>query len=182
MMSNSRVSISGKINDLIWNDEEFYNYLSQHKKASAANKFPRYDQWYSEEDGLHMAFALAGYSIDDISIFVSDSELTVSSNSQRIPDESSADHDKDLINKRSEVPNLMDDELLYIPPKKPSSSVTLGVIVRGIARRSFRTKFVLNNHFDLTMTSATMKNGLLEVVIPKKKEVDRLKIIEIKEK
>ena len=36
-----RVSISGRIIDLLWMDDEFYREVSALKKASSSNKFPR---------------------------------------------------------------------------------------------------------------------------------------------
>lgn len=160
----TRVSIPGKIYDLIWSDEEFFRDMSQNKKASTNNKFPRYDQWCSD-DGLHMAFALAGYSASDIKISVRDSEVTVSSFSE-----------KQELEQEPEV-----DDGLEFAERKPLPSVSYGVIVRGIARRNFKTKFVLHQMFDTSMTKASMKNGLLEIVVPKREQDKTTKIIEIKE-
>lgn len=160
----ARVSIPGKIYDLVWNDEEFYREISQNKKALQTNKFPRYDQWCSD-NGLHMAFALAGYSSSDIKISIRDSEMIVSSISERQDSEP-----------ESEV-----DENGDILERKALPAVQYGVIVRGIARRSFKTKFVLHKMFDLDMTIATMKNGLLEIVVPRKKEENIQRFITIKE-
>lgn len=162
--ATARVSIPGKIYELIWNDEEFYRDISQNKKTLSTNKFPRYDQWCTEE-GLHMAFALAGYSISDIKILVKDNEITVSSLSEK----QESDQDFDI------------EESGEIPERKPSPSVHMGVIVRGIARRNFKTKFVLHKSFDANAAKATMKNGLLEILIPKKKQETTPNFIEIKE-
>lgn len=160
----TRVSIPGKIYDLIWSDEEFFRDISQSKKASTANKFPRYDQWCNE-DGLHMAFALAGYSASDIKVSIRDSEITVSSFSEKQEPEQEVE---------------MEDGLEF-SERKALPSVSYGVIVRGIARRNFKTKFVLHQMFDTNMTKATMKNGLLEIVVPKREQDKTTKIIEIKE-
>lgn len=159
-----RVSIPGRIYDLIWNDEEFFRDMSQNKKASTTNKFPRYDQWCDEE-GLHMAFALAGYSSSDIKISVKDNEVTVSSFAEKQEPE----HEPEA------------DDGLEFAERKALPSVNYGVIVRGIARRNFKTKFVLHQMFDTNMIKASMKNGLLEIIVPKLDHEKTIKIIEIKE-
>jgi len=160
-----RVSIPGKIYDLIWNDEEFFRDISSNKKASSANKFPRYDQWCTD-DGLHMAFALAGYSASDIKISVINNEISVSS----VSDSQEPETDMEI------------DETIVVPERKALPSVNYGIIIRGIARRSFKTKFVLHQIFDTSMTMASMKNGLLEIVIPKINQENIIKTIEVKEK
>ena len=181
-----RVSIPGKIHDLIWNDEEFYNVISQNKKAITAGKFPKYDQWCSD-DGLHMAFALAGYSSEDVIVSIKGSELTVCSKQAKTQSDEMSEIESTLefVKKLNEVvqENKENGDGLFptIETKKPSFSVSMGVIVRGIARRSFKTRFVLNEMFDLSMTKASMKNGLLEIVVPKKEHETKLMIVEIKE-
>lgn len=159
-----RVSIPGRMYDLIWNDEEFFRDLSQNKKASTTNRFPRYDQWCDEE-GLHMACALAGYSASDIKVSVKDNEITVSSFAEK----------QDL------EPESENDDNLEFTERKALPSVSYGVIVRGIARRNFKTKFVLHQMFDTNMAMASMKNGLLEVIVPKRTYEKTIKNIEIKE-
>lgn len=167
----TRVSIPGRVYDLIWSDEDFFREVSQNKKASSNNKFPRYDQWCSDE-GLHMAFALAGYSLDDVKITATDNSITVSSSSEK--------GDRDITPKRgSLVESEVDDEAEL--ERKPLPSINYGVIVRGIARRNFQTRFVLNEIFDTTKSKATMKDGLLEIVVPKRAEKKATKNIEIKE-
>jgi len=175
-----RVSIPGKIHDLIWNDEEFYNVISQNKKAITTSKFPKYDQWCND-DGLHMAFALAGYSAEDITILVKGSEINVCSKQSNIQSEEMSD--LEFVKKNSELVKEHEEngDGFFPPLKKPSSSVSMGVIVRGIARRSFKTRFVLNEMFDLSMTKAYMKNGLLEIVVPKKEHETKPMIVEVKE-
>jgi len=176
----TRVSIPGKIYDLIWSDEEFFRDISQNKKAITTSKFPKYDQWCSD-DGLHMAFALAGYSAEDITILVKGSEINVCSKQSNIQSEEMSD--LEFVKKLAEsVQEHEENGDGFFPPlKKPSTSVSLGVIVRGIARRSFKTRFVLNEMFDLSMTKASMKNGLLEIVVPKREQDKTTKTIEIKE-
>jgi len=160
-----RVSVPGRIYDLFWNDEEFYREISQNKKATTtSNKFPKYDQWCAD-DGLHMAFALAGYSASDIKISVKDNEIVVSSFSE----------------KQEVEQEVESEDGLEFSERKALPSVSYGIIVRGIARRNFKTKFILHQMFDTIMTKATMKNGLLEIVVPRKKEETNQRFIEIKE-
>jgi len=166
--NTARISIPGKVYDLLWNDEEFYSFLSQNKKALTSNKFPRYDQWCGE-DGLHMAFALAGYSSSDIKISTNNNEITVSS----FVDKQESDGEIEVARTPDDLPDLVE--------RRPMPSVSYGVIVRGIARRNFKTKFVLNRMFDTSMATATMKNGLLEIVVPKRIEQETTRNIEIKE-
>jgi len=140
-----RASIPGKINDLIWENEELLREITQNKKyAYAEAKFPRYDQ-YMEGDKLKMAFALAGYSSADIKITSTDTELTIQSSddikSQEVEDDSSG---------------------------KPKPTLQCGSIIRGIARRKFKIRFTLHSMFDPIAAEATMKNGLLELTIPSK--------------
>ena len=74
---NSRLSIPGKIIDLLWYDDEFFREVTNIKKASDV-KFPKYDHWL-ESNNFFMEFALAGYSAEDISIVVQDNELVLKS-------------------------------------------------------------------------------------------------------
>jgi HSP20 family molecular chaperone IbpA len=55
------------------------------------------------------------------------------------------------------------------------------MIVRGIARRNFKTKYFINPSFDLLNTKASMRNGLLEILIPNKAE-EAMKPIDIEER
>jgi HSP20 family molecular chaperone IbpA len=160
----SRVSIPGRVLDLLWKDDEFFRDIVSHKKASSAGKFPRCDQW-CDDDGFHMAFALAGYSPEDVSISVKGGELFLSGVGSKVS--LSDDHS----------PNGDEDEY---PAKVPKIGVQQGIIVRGIARRNFKTKYFINSSFDLRKAKASMKNGLLEILMPKK-EVEDLKTIDIKE-
>ena len=153
----NRVSISGKIIDLLWADDEFYREVSSLKKASAhgGGKFPKCDQWCDEE-GFHMAFALAGYSTKDIQVQTSGYELYISGvgTKQEVA--------KDASSSGSEG---SDD----YPVKHPNLQIQQGMIVRGIARRNFKTKYFMSPDFDLSRAKALMNNGLLEVVVPRTK-------------
>jgi len=144
-----RASIPGKINDLIWNDEEFFSGITANKKYQSADvKFPRYDQ-YMEDDMLKMAFALAGYSPCDIIVSATDTDITIQSSSQ-----------KDDEIERS----VMEGE----GSNSPRPTLQFGSIIRGIARRNFKVRFTLHSLFNPLETKAIMKNGLLEISIPKK--------------
>lgn len=160
----SRVSIPGRVLDLLWADDEFFRDVTSHKKASSSGKFPRCDQW-CDEAGFHMAFALAGYSPCDVTVCVRHNELYVEGLGSKVDVSSlstSADADASM-----GVTVDGDDEY---PAKIPKLGVQHGIIVRGIARRNFKTKYFINSSFELSKTKASMKNGLLEVLIPRKEE------------
>lgn len=157
MQNVGRVSISGRIIDLLWMDDEFYREVSALKKASSSNKFPRTDQWCDGE-GFHMAFALAGYSVGDISIDFAGNQMIISGNGSKMNGEASEPSDVG-----SESIKNIDDEY---PQRGKNKQIQQGIIVRGIARRSFRSKYYISPNFDLSSAHATMKDGLLEVVIP----------------
>jgi len=55
------------------------------------------------------------------------------------------------------------------------------MIVRGIARRNFKTKYFINQFFDTAKAIAIMNNGLLEIIVPKSKK-QSLEKIKIQEK
>jgi len=146
-----RASIPGRVNDLIWNDEEFFREITLNKKYQSADvKFPRYDQ-YMEEDMLKMAFALAGYSPEDISVSATDTDIVIQSSLQK-------EDDVDKSGSEAEVAQS----------SHPKPALQVGSIIRGIARRNFKVRFTLHSLFNPLETKATMKNGLLEVSIPKK--------------
>ena len=157
MQNVGRVSISGRIIDLLWMDDEFYREVSSLKKASSSNKFPRTDQWCDTE-GFHMAFALAGYSVDDIRIDFAGNQMIISGNGSKMNGEAS----EPLVVGDESIKNI-DDEY---PQRGKNKQIQQGIIVRGIARRSFRSKYYISPNFDLNLAYATMKDGLLEVVIP----------------
>jgi len=160
----SRVSVPGRIFDLLWNDDEFYREVGGNKKVTSAGKFPRCDQW-CDEDGFHMAFALAGYSPADVSITAEGSLLCIGgigSKSERISRNQPA----------GEETNNSDE----YPPKSPSTGVQQGMIVRGIARRNFRAKYFVHPGFDLKLSTASMKDGMLEVFVPRTGAIKPIKI------
>lgn len=138
----NRLSIPGKIINTLFNDDTFFREVASSKKISLQN-FPKYDQWF---DGSHffMEFALAGYSADDILVEYSGSTLTIKN--KDVHDDSA-----DLDSK---------DE------RDPKSKIHHGVIVRGIARRRFKSDFYISEVFNLSEVSAAMENGLLKIKIP----------------
>ena len=60
----------------------------------------------------------------------------------------------------------------------PKAKMQNGIISRGIARRSFTYGLVLSGEYDLNNMSASMENGLLHVIVPKKENILR-KVIKI---
>jgi|TARA_R110001583_G_scaffold16234_29_gene66414 HSP20 family molecular chaperone IbpA len=149
-----RVSIPGRIVDLLLSDDEFYREVSSLKKASTSGRFPKCDQW-CDSTGFHMAFALAGYSSNDIEIYSEDCMLIVRSNKGSSGSEST---------KRDSESGEPND----YPVKPAHPQIQQGMIVRGIARRNFRARFFIRPEFDLKSTKARMNNGLLEITIPKR--------------
>lgn len=148
---NSRLSIPGKIIDLLWYDDEFFREVTNIKKASDV-KFPKYDHWL-ESNNFFMEFALAGYSAEDISIVVQDNELVLKSTRSSKTD--------DVADVDANATELISNTQLKIQK---------GVVVRGIARRNFEVKFLISSEFDLEQATASMKNGLLQVIVPVKKD------------
>ena len=164
----SRVSVPGRIFDLLWSDDEFYREVGSNKKVTSAGKFPRCDQW-CDDKGFYMAFALAGYSPADVSISVDGNLLCIGGVGSKV------DKDRVLL---SGEPSADADEY---PAKSPKTGVQRGMIVRGIARRNFKTKYFIHSGFNLKLATASMKDGMLEVFVPKSEAVEPIKI-NVKEK
>ena len=148
----NKVSVPGRVIDLLWTDEEYFREVSSSKKVSSSGKFPRCDQW-CDEDGLHMAFALAGYAPNDISVSSYMNQISITGNAP-------GSHASVLDSSGS----TEGDEY---PAKEPKKIVQQGMIVRGIARRNFKVKFYINSEFNANNSVAKMRNGLLEIVIPR---------------
>jgi HSP20 family molecular chaperone IbpA len=162
----SRVSVPGRIFDLLWVDDEFYREVSGNKKISSSGKFPRCDQW-CDEKGFYIAFALAGYSPSDVDVSAENNMLLISglgANSTGKAVETVAEKE--------------DDEY---PTKSPNLGVQQGMIVRGIARRNFKAKYFVHSDFDLSLSTASMKDGMLEIFVPRGKSFKPIKI-NVKEK
>ncbi len=133
----NRVTVPCKIIDHLYNDEEFFRDVTSLKKVSLS-RFPKNDQWVSEE-GFHMVFALAGYGPEDLSLEVSGSRVIISSKEQLPPVEEGT---------------------------RPKQVVSHGVVNRGIARRNFKVSYFISEEFDASMLSASMNKGLLTIMIP----------------
>jgi HSP20 family molecular chaperone IbpA len=164
---SSRISIPGRLIQLLLHDDEFFREVMNLKKASTAGSFPKYDQW-CDTDGFHMEFALAGYARKDIEVCYSGQELIVRSlrNNMEVPspisyESSEEDNIPEVVTRSSSLPKIQQ-----------------GAIVRGIARRNFTTNFLISQEFDVSSTRAFVKDGLLHILIPLKGEITT-KTIEI---
>jgi HSP20 family molecular chaperone IbpA len=164
---SSRISIPGRVVQLLLHDDEFFREVMNLKKASTAGSFPKYDQW-CDADGFHMEFALAGYAKKDLEICYSGQELIV--RSVRSNQEPQMYHSSDSL-EEEQIPEV-------ITRNSSSPKIQQGAIVRGIARRNFSTNFLISQEFDVSSTRATVKDGLLHLLIPTKTEITT-KVIEI---
>jgi len=150
-MKTGRVSVPGKIVKMLLSDDQFYREVASSKKISLQN-FPKYDQW-TDELGFNMEFALAGFSKDDVSVEVFGNILTISSVRVEHPPDDVRDFND----------NVGEDDDV----EEPKVRINRGIIVRGIARRSFVTDFLISPEFNLDSITATMGDGLLKITIPK---------------
>lgn len=171
----NRVSIPGRVWDYLWKDDEFYRQVCSNKRVSTSGNFPKCDQW-ADDDGFHMAFALAGYCRDDISIVVVENQVILKGLG-------TSANNEDLT--EAEVLVSLNDssgeEDLEYPVRTPSPIVQRGIIVRGIARRNFSVKYYIHPAFDPTKMSARMKNGLLELIMPKSEVAEAVEITVLEE-
>ena len=108
-----------------------------------------------------MEFALAGYAKKDLEICYSGQELTIRS-----------------VRSNQEVQSITPNESLeeevipeVITRSTSSPKIQQGAIVRGIARRNFSTNFFISQEFDISSAVATVKDGLLHLIIPAKSEI-----------
>lgn len=160
--SRTKYSIPSRVFDLMWSDDEFYRDVFGNKKVNIPS-FPRYDQW-CDGDGFHMEFALAGYSFKDIEITSVGAELLIKSTRMQKPSVLDGDvrgTTEALTSLDDAIDSVIDDSL-----KEPKSKMHQGIINRGIARRDFKVGFSISTDFDPLMASASMKDGLLHIVIP----------------
>lgn len=153
----SRISIPGKIMQLMLHDDEFFREVLNLKKASTAGSFPKYDQW-CDSDGFHMEFALAGYAKKDIEVCYSGQELIVRSIRQQNE-------------VATNIQDLGNEDNLHDLVTKTLPKIQQGAIVRGIARRNFTTSFFIGQDFDVSESKASVKDGLLHIIIPTKSEI-----------
>ena len=177
--ANSRLSLPGKILGLLLNDDQFYREVSSSKKVSLPN-FPKYDQW-SDEDGFNMEFALAGFSHSDISVSFCGYVLTVQS-LKHIESPFSEDDLGHTLKMEESASSSGDsdnaeDDLGDEYSKESLPKMAHGVIVRGIARRTFKVDFFISSMFDLSGLDATMANGLLKINIPKSESYGKIDVL-----
>lgn len=165
---SSRISVPGRVVQLMLHDDEFFREVMSLKKASTAGSFPKYDQWCDAE-GFHMEFALAGYAKKDLEVCYSGQDLIVRS--------VRSTQDSQSINTNESLEEEVIPEVITRSTSSPK--IQQGAIVRGIARRNFSTNFFISQEFDISSTVATVKDGLLHLVIPAKSEITA-KTIEIK--
>ena len=155
----SRISIPGRVINLLLHDDEFFREVSAIKKVGNTNGFPKYDQW-CDNTGFHMEFALAGYSAKDLEIIFSGNELTVRStrntevSQEEVPSDQSQTDDFGGDSSRS----------------SHNPRIHHGAIVRGIARRNFSTSFFVSQEYDLSAAKASIQNGLLHLLVPARLE------------
>lgn len=151
----SRISIPGRMINLLLHDDEFFREVSNIKKVGNTNGFPKYDQW-CDVGGFHMEFALAGYSAKDLEIVFSGNELTVRSakNAELTQEDFSTDQ------------SLGEDSRDDLLKSNHNNRIHQGAIVRGIARRNFSTSFFVSQEYDISATKASIQNGLLHLLIP----------------
>jgi HSP20 family molecular chaperone IbpA len=145
---NSRISIPGKIVNLLLYDDEFFREVSSLKKANIVGSFPKYDQWCDSEGTFHMEFALAGYSPSDLEISISGNEFNIRTSKPEYGEAKSQEEDPSLA------------------IKDPQPKIQQGAILRGIARRNFSCSFYISQDFDISNLKAVMENGLLHVIVP----------------
>jgi HSP20 family molecular chaperone IbpA len=165
----SRISIPGRLIQLLLHDDEFFREVTNLKKASTAGVFPKYDQW-CDSDGFHMEFALAGYAKKDLEVCYSGQELIIRSLRDNVESEATEiqsnlgesvveEHIPEIITRGSSLPKIQQ-----------------GAIVRGIARRNFTTNFLIGQEFEVSEAKASVKDGLLHILIPTKGEITTIKI------
>lgn len=172
--SRTKYSIPSRVFDLMWSDDEFYRDVFGNKKINIPS-FPRYDQW-CDNDGFHMEFALAGYSYKDIEITSVGTELLIKS----VRSQKASATDGDIRGQTEQVVSLDDvvDPMIDDALKEPKNKMHQGIINRGIARRDFKVGFSISTDFDPLLASASMKDGLLHIVIPQSsgKQLKSIKI------
>lgn len=149
---NSRISIPGKIVNLLLYDDEFFREVSALKKANIVGSFPKYDQWCDADGTFHMEFALAGYSPSDLEISISGNEFNIRTSKPEYGE--------------PKQQQQQEDENSSVAIKDPQPKIQHGAILRGIARRNFSCSFYISQDFDISNLKAIMENGLLHVIVP----------------
>ncbi len=174
-MKNNRLCIPGRILDLLWQDDEFFREVISIKKAKL-NNFPKYDHW-QDQDGFHMEFALAGYSPEDITVTTTSDEIEVSSEGVNGEFDLTEEQALQILNAKTDKDESKLGEYAEYS-KDAALKIQQGVIIRGIARRRFQSKFLVNSNFNLAKAEARMENGLLHILVPTQpeKQVNQIEI------
>lgn len=167
LTDKKRYSIPAKILELLYCNDQFFNDVSKINKGSYLSNFPKTDEW-RDDSGFNISFALAGYSPEDIFIEVENNILSVKGNGL------------DSISAPNSAATPPEEDSFQEYSKESRPRIHIGSISRGIARRKFVVRFLISEEFDTMNASASMKHGLLHVVIPVK-ETQNYKIIKIKD-
>lgn len=162
---NNRVSIPSKIRELLFSDDHFFREVSELNKAKINKNFPKQDQWCDENGFFHIEFALAGYAPEDLLIEIDNDEFVV--RTLKLENDTS----EKLELSAGKDPTSSED--FYDIPKVKKPSIHNGLISRGIARRNFSYGLIISQEYNLYDMSATMENGLLHILIPRKLEMQR---------
>lgn len=75
MDKRNKMCLDSKIVESLFVDDEFFSHVSSYKRINSG-RYPKTDQW-CDENYFNLAFALAGFSSEDISIVVKDNVLWV---------------------------------------------------------------------------------------------------------
>lgn len=172
-MKLSRISIPGRLIQLLLNDDDFFQQVSLLKKASSSGSFPKYDQW-CDEFGFHMEFALAGYSKKDLEVLSVGQEIIIRSQRTESPPptaefEDFTDFCPMVVDVAPQPDKAQETKVITRKPNAPK--INRGAIVRGIARRNFEVSFLIGQEFDTSSTKAIAKDGLLHLMVPAKTEI-----------
>ena len=71
----NKMCLDAKIIESLFLDDEFFSHVSSYKKINSG-RYPKTDQW-CDDTGFNLAFALAGFSIDDIEIYYEERTLWI---------------------------------------------------------------------------------------------------------
>jgi HSP20 family molecular chaperone IbpA len=163
--NKKRYSIPAKLIDLMFVDDNFFGEVSKLKRAPSG-RFPKTDQW-ADEEGFNMFFALAGYSLEDITIETHRSVISIKSDGM--------EEEKYSPPTLSENADAFEDYNKGVRP-----IMHTGYVSRGIARRSFDVKYLVSEEFDVSEVTAHMENGLLHIYVPKPKSSrEEIRVIKI---
>ena len=72
----NKMCLDSKVVESLFIDDEFFSHVSSYKKINSG-RYPKTDQWCDEEY-FNLAFALAGFSPEDISVVIKGNTLWVS--------------------------------------------------------------------------------------------------------